>query len=227
MRISVVIPTLNEAEWIVGALRSVHAQAGPKEVIVVDGGSRDTTVELARGAARVIPSPARGRAPQMNRGANAATGDVLLFLHADTRLPDDGFDRVRAALTDPEVESGAFRLQFDRDHPILSLYSLTTRLPIPQICFGDRALFVRRTVFDAIGGFAEMPVFEDLNLVLRLHDRGGFTFLDAAVTTSARRFDRNGLLRQQARNAYLWLRYLTGTDPAELAERYPYDPGDR
>lgn len=203
-------------------LRSVHAQPGPLEVIVVDGGSSDATIELARGGARVVPSPERGRAVQMNRGAREASGEVLLFLHADTVLPPDALPAIRTAVDEDGAEAGAFRLRFDRSGLLLRLYSLCTRLPIPQICFGDRGLFVQNEVFSAVGGYPETPMFEDLELVRVLSDRGRFAFLEPSVTTSARRFDRNGRLRQQLTNAYLWLNYMSGTDPEAVADRYRY-----
>ena len=222
MRISVIIPTLNEADWIVETLKSVHAQPGPFEVIVADGGSSDATIELARGGARVIPSPERGRGVQMNRGAREASGDVLLFLHADTLLPPDAFSAIRTAVDEEGAEGGTFRLRFDRSGLLLRMYSWCTRLPIPQICFGDRGLFVQKEVFSALDGYPETPIFEDLELVRALSERGRFAFLEQTVTTSARRFERNGHLRQQLTNLYLWLNYMGGTDPAEVADRYSY-----
>lgn len=221
MKLSIVIPALNEASRIETTLHAVRRQAGAHEVIVVDGGSVDETAALAAPLARVIQAP-RGRARQMNAGAAVAGGDTLLFLHADSSLPEDGIAAVHAALENPGVEAGAFRLRFDRTSPLLNFYSLCTRLTSPLICFGDRALFVRRSVFDAMGGFPEIPVFEDLEFVRRLHRRGGFAFLPGYVTTAARRFDAHGHLRQQLLNSYLWTRYLLGTPPEQLADFYRY-----
>lgn len=222
MKISVVIPALNEAPRIEATLASVLAQAGPAEVVVVDGGSSDATAALAARQARVLASPP-GRARQMNAGARATDGEVLLFLHADTRLPPGALAAIGETLADPTAEAGAFRLAFDRWTPLLRFYSFCTRFPLPRLCFGDRALFVRRTVFDAVGGFPDIPVFEDLELVHLLHRRGGFRFRPEYVVTAARRFERYGPLRQQLRNTYLWLRYLGGADPQALAHLYAYD----
>lgn len=219
--ISVVIPTLNEAACIEDTLANVQAQDGPVEVIVVDGGSDDGTRERAQRQARVTRAP-RGRATQMNRGAQETSGDVLLFLHADSRLPPEGLSAIRHALADPTVEGGTFRLRFDRDGPLLRLYSLCTRLSWSRLCFGDRGQFLRRSVFEELGGFPEWPLFEDLEMAHRLCKRGGFCFLPQHVTTSARRFDRYGRLRQQLCNAYLWMHYLGGTDPTSLTDFYPY-----
>lgn len=223
MEVSVIIPALNEQACIGRTLARVHEQTGPLEVIVVDGGSEDATRDRAQKQATVLTAP-RGRARQMNRGAEAATGDAFLFLHADTLLPDDGLDVVRRAFTAPEVVAGTFRLRFDRHTPLLRLYSFCTRLPWIRLCFGDRGLFVRRRTFAAVGGFPEIPLFEDLELARRLQQHGRFRFLPQYVTTAARRFERNGPLRQQLRNAYLWLHYLRGTNPRTLTHLYRYDP---
>lgn len=218
MSISVVIPALNEADHISDTLLSLGSDV---EVLVVDGGSTDATRELANRYARVIEAP-RGRARQMNVGAAAAAGNILLFLHADTRLPSGAFGAIRHAVEDANAEAGAFRLHFDIETPLLRFYSACTRLPWPLICFGDRGLFVRRSVFEAVGGFPDVPIFEDLEMVRRLHERGGFRFLSAAVTTSARRFLETGPLRQQILNTALWLQYVLGVDPERLARGYGY-----
>ncbi len=221
MRISVIIPTLNESVELPRTLRAVYQQRDPYEVLVVDGGSTDTTRAIASAKARLL-SASRGRAQQMNAGAAAASGDVFLFLHADTRLPRDAFDAIRTAVRTLSAEAGAFRLQFNRSSPLLDFYAWCTRWPLPHICFGDRGLFVTRSAFEAIGGFPEQPVFEDLAVVRRLYQRGNFCFLRQAVTTSARRFSAMGALRQQLLNAYLWSRYMMGTAPNDLAPYYRY-----
>lgn len=221
MKISVIIPTLNEADWIGRTLQSVCEQPGSKELIVVDGGSSDRTVERATGRARVIRS-ARGRAIQMNRGAAEAVGDVLFFLHADTLLPADAFSTVRKLLAAPSIEAGTFRLQFDRQTPLLNFYGFCTRIPLPSLCFGDRGLFVRRQVFEELNGYPEIPIFEDLEIVRRLHRRGGFHFCSRSVTTAARRFVQKGLLRQQLQNTCLWLYYMLGGNPHTVAHLYSY-----
>ena len=221
MTVSVIIPALNEADWIEGTLRAVCTQSGPKEVIVVDGGSSDDTMARARPFACVIKAP-RGRGVQMNHGAAVATGDALFFLHADTLPPPNGLSHLRTTLSRPDVESGIFRLRFDRSSLLLNLYSWCTRWPWIRIAFGDRGLFTTRDAYEAVGGFPEWPLFEDLELAARLHARGTFRFMPQAVTTSARRFERYGQLRQQLRNLHLWLHYLRGTSPERIAHRYEY-----
>ena len=219
--ISVVIPALNEADGIEPVLRAVAEQPAPHEIIVVDGGSTDATAERASRWARVIASP-RGRAVQLNRGAAAASGEILLFLHADTQLPPGGLSAVRRSI-DEGAEAGTFRLAFDAPTPLLRLYSYFTRFPLPRLCFGDRALYVRRDVFFSVGGYPEIPLFEDLELVRALSRRGRFRFHSSCVTTSGRRFRLRGPLRQQLRNGYLWLHYVLGSDPHRLQHLYEYD----
>jgi len=221
MRISVIIPALNEAAGIEATLYAVDVQPGPKEILVVDGGSSDETVRLAQTQATVL-NTTPGRARQMNHGAAQATGDVLLFLHADTLIPPLLLDSIRTTLMNPSVEAGAFRLQFDLEAPLLRFYSRCTHLKWRSICFGDRGLFVRRSTFEAVGGFSDLPMFEDLDLVRTLHRRGGFRFMTEPVTTAARRFVAYGLLRQQLRNLLLWSGYMMGFSPKRLARYYPY-----
>lgn len=220
MKVSVIIPALNEADRIVDTIGSVQGQTPPFELIVVDGGSDDETVALASRSATVFRSPP-GRARQMNAGSAAASGDVLLFLHADTRLPDGALDAVRTALADPDVVGGCFRLEFDRSSPLLRLYEAVTRLRWHRIAFGDRALFTRRTAA-ATPPFADMPAFEDLDFVSRLRKRGRLAYLSLATCTAARRFEDRGALRQQLRNLLLWSGYHLGVPPDTLARFYPY-----
>lgn len=221
LRFAVVIPALNEAAHVAAAVRSAFA-AGAAHVVVADGGSTDGTAREAwhTGAEVVVVPP--GRAAQMNAGAGMAKGEAFVFLHADTRLPPDAGAILTRAFADPAVEATLFRLAFDRDTPLLRFYAACTAMPAPHIAFGDRALSVRRSAFEAVGGFPEIPAFEDLELARRLHRRGGLRFLDATVTTSARRFTRNGALRQQARNLALWTGYLLGVPPEKLARHYRY-----
>lgn len=223
MKVSIVIPTLNEASHLPQTLRRATAQSEPKEIVVVDGGSTDSTREVARTlGVRCLRAP-QGRGRQMNRGAACTSGDALLFLHADTLLPADGLSAIRGALSVPSTDAGVFRLRFDRDTPLLRLYGWATHVNWIRLAFGDRALFVDRSAFNTVGGYPDWPIFEDLELADRLDRHGHFQFLDAAVTTSARRFKDRGTVRQQLRNAYLWLHYCLGTAPEAVAHLYEYE----
>lgn len=222
MRIAVVIPALNEAARIEACLRAVRMQqpGGTEvDVVVVDGGSVDDTRLLATRYARVT-SASRGRGAQMNAGALAASGDVLLFLHADTVLPEGAFAAIDAALADGGVVGGTFRLRFDRDSPALRLYAWFTRFRWRLFHYGDQGIFVRRSTFEALGGFREWPIMEDVDLLARLDAVGRTALLPLAVTTSARRFERHGVVRQQLLNAGLMLAHFAGVKPLRLARWY-------
>ncbi len=221
MRFTVVIPALNEAARVGAAIASAF-EAGAASVVVADGGSVDSTRDVARKAGAEVVGSAAGRAVQMNAGARAAGGDVLVFLHADTRLTPAAGRALRQAYAQATTHATVFRLRFDTASPLLRFYEWSTRVPYTRIAFGDRALGVRRDVFEALGGFPEIPVFEDLEMVQKLKTHGGLRFLSEAVVTSARRFEKNGPFRQQWLNLRLWARYLAGTPPAALARAYGY-----
>ncbi len=220
--VSIIIPTLNEAETLGTTLKALRRQAPPFEILVVDGHSIDGTPERARAAGVSVLQAPRGRASQLNCGARAAQGEIFLFLHADTRLPPNGLAVIRRTLSSTAT-AGTFRLQFDTPTPLLRFYAWCTRWPWIRLCFGDRGLFVTRSAFETVGGYPEWPLFEDLEIAARLQEKGTFRFLDLAVTTSARRFHQHGILTQQLRNLYLWLHYVCGTDPERVAHLYRYD----
>ncbi len=220
MTISIIIPALDEEEALPATLERALGQPGPKEIMVADGGSGDATRQIAEDAGATVVCSPRGRARQMNAGADVATGDALLFLHADTLLPDGALDRVREALTGGAT-AGCFRLRFDRGGFWLWLWTRPIWMHWHRWAFGDRALFVRRADFDAVGGFPDQPIFEELDLVQSLRRRGKFVFLPEAVVTSARRFAEVGALRQQLRNWALWGAWLIGVEPARVARFYP------
>ena len=217
--VTVVIPALDESERILACLRSVSRQQGPVEAVVADGGSTDDTPALAATMAKVVRSP-RGRGTQLNAGARAAAGEVLLFLHADTTLHPDALIGLRAALADDSVAGGTFTLRFDRDGALLRFYSWCTRLPFRLFHYGDQGIFVRRSTFEALGGFREWPLMEDVDFLARLRRVGRTVLVPRPVTTSARRFARHGVLRQQIRNTILVLLFLIGVPPARLAAWY-------
>jgi rSAM/selenodomain-associated transferase 2 len=220
-RITVVVPALNEAPCIVGCLDVLAPlRARGHEVIVVDGGSEDGTARLAQDRAdRVLVAP-RGRASQMNAGARAARGAALVFLHADTRLPPDADRLVLEALA--ARRWGRFDVEIDGCGALLALVGamMSLRSRLTGIATGDQALFVRRSAFDAVGGFPEIPLMEDIELSRRLRRGGPPACLRARVVTSARRWQARGALRTIVLMWRLRLAYALGADPARLAERY-------
>lgn len=222
MTITVVIPTLNEAAELSATLRHVAAVPEVVTVIVSDGGSTDNTVFLARDAgAQVIHGPS-GRGGQLRRGAERATGDVVILLHADTWLPVDAGRAIRQVLEQPGVVAGAFSKEF-RDPPWLtrgSAFRCRWRMRLFQFAYGDQALFVRRESLMRAGGVPEVPLMEEHHLCAALRRQGRLALAPALVTTSARRFRQRGPLRTYLRLASVTLRYWLGTPPEELRRHY-------
>ncbi len=221
MRVSVVICTLDEAAGIDDTLDHLAALSGDLEVVVADGGSRDGTAEVAarhpRSDAVVTVAPGGGRARQLNAGAARATGQVLVFLHADSRLPHDAWTQLAGARAD----GGNFALRFDggdRFSRVLSrVYAVQRRL---GVYYGDSSVWVRRPVFDRLGGFRELPIMDDYDFVRRLERSTATACLPGPATTSARRWRRQGVARTVA--SWLVIRWLfvAGVQPARLARLY-------
>lgn len=219
MRLSVIIPALNEAENISHCLQCISCQGFPCEVIVVDGGSRDGTPELVAPPAKLISAP-RGRASQMNAGARLASGDILLFLHADTILPPGGLHCLTEALAKRAAPGGSFRMRFEPSSPLLDFFAWWTRFSLRLLHYGDAGIFVRREVFEGLGGYADLALMEDLDLWLKLLRRGRPLVLPLAAVTSSRRFLKRGALRQQALNVGLTLLWLLGANDRRLGGWY-------
>jgi rSAM/selenodomain-associated transferase 2 len=217
VRLSVVIPALDEAERIAGAVES--ARAPDVEVIVVDGGSSDDTARRARAAGARVVESAPGRAHQLAVGARASRGDALLFLHADTRLPEGYAGEVSRALEIPAVVGGAFRLRFEPRTRSLRWIEWGARLRVALLGlpYGDQALFVRRGTLEAIGGVPQVPILEDLDLVRAMKRRGRLVLLPVEVVTSARRYLARGPWRTVLRHALAALAGLAGVDRARVA----------
>ena len=228
LSVSIVVPVLDEAAGIETCLIRLRRDFPTCELLVVDGASTDHTVELAARHAPVLSAP-RGRARQMNAGAAATGGDVLWFVHADTEIDATALEQIRHALADDHVLGGGLSLRFDRRSPSLDFLARTSTARARRLhhIFGDQALFVRRTAFDAVGGFPDLPLMEDLEFSRRLHRAGRTVVLPATSTASARRLTAHGTVRMIAFMQYLKLRYLTGADPERLHLRYQQGPGLR
>jgi rSAM/selenodomain-associated transferase 2 len=219
--VSIVIPALNEAALIAGCVTSALA-TGPQEVIVVDGGSSDETAALARGAGARVLLCAPGRATQQNAGARAAGGDVLLFLHADTRLAVGGSRQIEAALADVRVGCGAFRQAIEADGRLYRLLERGNawRAARRGLPYGDQGIFVRRELFEEIGGFPQLRLMEDVFLMKRLRRRAWPVLLPGPLYVSPRRWQRRGVVRQTLRNWGLLGSAALGVHPDRLARFY-------
>lgn len=220
-RVSVIIPTRNEACRIENVLTGLRVADPTVEIIVVDGGSTDGTAEKAAafGAMVLITEP--GRATQMNAGASAATGSILLFLHADTRLPENFAALVRAMLSTPGVAAGAFQFRLDangRAYRILETL-VNWRSRILQLPYGDQGLFMKARTFRELGGFPDIPIMEDFELVRRLKRRGRISIAPAPAVTSARRWQEHGFLKTTVWHQWLIAGYCLGVPPDRLVAR--------
>jgi rSAM/selenodomain-associated transferase 2 len=221
MRISVVIPALNEERNIRTAVAQL-APLDPAEIIVVDGGSTDQTREICESLGIPVIASARGRGRQMNHGARQATGDVLLFLHADTRLPEAALNDIRSALGEPGCVGGRFDVELAGDHWMLKVIGamISYRSRMTKVATGDQAIFVRRAIFEAIGGFPDLPLMEDIAFCRVLKRTGDVACLRSRVRTSARRWEREGVWRTILRMWTLRLLYLAGVSPIRLKRYY-------
>ncbi len=220
MRLAIVVPTLNEERALRAYLARAKAEAD--RLIVSDGGSTDATLDIAREMGATIVSGPPGRGVQLNRGAAAAPdADVLLFLHADTVLPPGSGDAIRRAIGSGAA-GGAFYVRFDADRPLFRLgnriVNLRTRLTRRPL--GDQAQFVRRDVFEQLGGYRDWPILEDLDFAGRLNRAHGLALLKGPAVTAARRFVEGGITKTIATNWLIWLLFAFGVSPERLARLY-------
>jgi rSAM/selenodomain-associated transferase 2 len=221
VRVSIIIPTLNEASCLPETLRSVREQR-PHEIIIADGGSTDATYDLAAAADVVLRGP-RGRAPQMNLGAAHATGDILLFLHADCILEPGGVDAASRCLRRPDVAAACFRMRVLADGwAFRSIdFFATARVRLTGIIYGDQGIAVRRERFERVGGFPNLRLMEDVFFSLKLRRTGQMVVAPRHIYVSARRWHRQGVVRQTLRNWKLTALAAAGVHPDRLAAYYP------
>lgn len=220
-RISIVVPVLNEEKQI-SRILDLQSRATNVEIIIVDGGSHDRTVDLAvESGAKIIHSDP-GRAMQMNAGAALATGEILLFLHADTQLPDQFDAMIRATLVQSKIIAGAFTLQIALDLPGIRTVErgVNWRSRYLQFPYGDQAIFLRAQTFVELGGFPALPIMEDFELVRRLRRSGKIKILPAAVVTSGRRWQKFGVWQTTIVNQLVIVAYLFGVSPNRLKQWY-------
>ncbi|HSB72611.1 MAG TPA: TIGR04283 family arsenosugar biosynthesis glycosyltransferase [Candidatus Methylomirabilis sp.] len=217
-----IIPVLNEAPNLERLLPRLVADCPGAEIIVVDGGSQDASREVARRHGARVLSGRRGRARQMNGGAGAATGDILVFLHADTALPAKAALAIEAALEDAEVVGGRFDVRLDSRRLLLRLVAalMNLRSRLTGIATGDQAIFVRQSVFASLGGYADIPLMEDVEFTRRLKRMGRLACLRLSVATSARKWEREGVLRTICLMWSLRFLYWLGVPPERLHRWY-------
>lgn len=223
MRVSVIVPTLNEAIALPITLTCLQAQA-PFEIIVADGGSTDQTLQCAAAAgARVVQAP-RGRALQMNAGAAVATGDALLFLHADCTLEDGALGQIPKLLSRRGVAGGCMLLAIPQPQPLYRgiEWCAAARVRLFGIAYGDQGIFVRRDVFEQIQGFPDLRLMEDVWFSLQLRRRGRLVISERHIYVSARRWVKSGIIRQTLRNWTLTILAAAGVHPNWLARFYPH-----
>ncbi|MGP4864324.1 TIGR04283 family arsenosugar biosynthesis glycosyltransferase [Psychrobacter sp. T6-5] len=233
MNISIIIPLLNEVDNLPHLIAHIHMLSpAPQQVIVVDGGSTDGSMtaayDLLKDSSKtrqssidwhVIESTA-GRARQMNAGAKRATGDILLFLHADTRLPTDAINEVRRATTGHDW--GRFDVRLDSAHPLLKVVGMmiNKRSRLVSIATGDQAIFIEKSLFERLGGYPDQPLMEDVELCKRLNSISRPACLKSTVTTSARRWQQHGHFRTIFLMWHLRFDYWRGISPERLKQRY-------
>ncbi|MFQ5850066.1 MAG: TIGR04283 family arsenosugar biosynthesis glycosyltransferase [Candidatus Binatia bacterium] len=220
-RVSIIVPVLNEESTIISTLEALTILA-PDEVIVVDGGSSDHTRDIvARSQATLTASPC-GRAKQMNHGARLARGDIFVFLHADTFLPPSAITDIRSALENPQCIGGRFDVRLDASNlkfrVVGHLINLRSRLT--RVATGDQAIFVRRKVFEEMGGFPELPLMEDIAFSRMLKKKGKVACLRSQAVTSSRRWQREGMWQTILRMWALRLLFLAGVSPFYLKQFY-------
>lgn len=220
-KISIIIPTLNESKNIQATLSSTQISTNI-EVIVVDGGSKDNTVDMAECFGVKVITGYQNRARQMNAGAKNATGDILLFLHADTVLPADFDAMIRTAMQQPLTVAGAFALRINATQSGLRLVEWGVKLRSKwfNMPYGDQAIFMTKDKFNDIGGFPELPIMEDFELIRNLKSLGKITFISVPVITSPRRWLKKGILQTTLINQIVIIAYFLGVSPQRIRSWY-------
>ncbi len=220
--ISIIIPVLNEEKNISSALENIERLDGEKEIIVVDGGSIDKSVGIVRKKGIVLLSSQKGRGCQMNRGAEIAKGETLLFLHADTKLPDNAILKIDKVMKASEIIGGRFDVRFDEDRFIFRLiaFLMNWRSSLTGIFTGDQAIFIRKNVFKNIGGYSEIPLMEDIELSKKMKLAGRAVCLEDNVITSARKWKEEGVIKTILLMWFLRFLYFLKISPIVLSKIY-------
>jgi rSAM/selenodomain-associated transferase 2 len=226
LKVSIIIPTLNEELVLESTLTQIQ-QLSPYELIVSDGGSKDDTCRIADGLSHRIITGSAGRASQMNAGANVATGDILLFLHADNRLDPESYQKMLKCMEDPKWIGGAFRLCIESSKWSLKLITLLANIRSRYfgLAYGDQGFFIRREIFTNMKGFSPIPICEDLDFYRRLRKKGPVILLKEKAHTSPRRWTQEGIFFTTSRNILIAVLFKLGFPPHILTKWYPVSRG--
>ena len=220
--IDIIIPVLNEAAIIKPTLEKLRDSKAEIEIIVVDGGSKDNTVTIAKKVGVEVITASGGRSAQMNAGANTARGDILLFLHADTQLPSNFVDLIPQTLNQPGVIAGAFELAIEGNGRSLRAVEKLVKVRSHwfSLPYGDQAIFMTKQIFTEVGGFPNIPIMEDFELIQQLKRRGKIAIAPAAVITSGRRWQKLGVWQTTLINQLIIAGYYLGISPTKLSKFY-------
>lgn len=220
MKYSVIIPSLNEEKFISDCLKKIRNSFSDDEIILADGGSSDRTIEFASFFDIKIVKESKGRGTQLKAGAAIASGDIFVFVHADTLIPDNAKQIIEKEFDNPQTKIASFRLGFDADQRALNFYSKFSGFDSIFTKFGDQCIIIRKSFYDEIGGFPEWNIFEDVQLLSKARKKTSIKTLNANVKTSAGKFLLGGIIRTQLKNAYLFVLYFLGINQNKIAQSY-------
>lgn len=217
---SVIIPTLNEEEYLPSVLEHLKNIDEDFEIIVADGGSRDDTLNTAEDFNVKICKGEKGKGLQLNNGAKCSSGKVLIFLHADTFLPDNAFNLINEYMFIKKVNIATFKMKFDIENYLMKVYSWFTKFDSIFTTYGDQVIVIQRDFFNELNGFPNITIFEDVELCRKARSKTKIYKLPAFVTTSARRYIRKGILKTQLLNGLYVMEYLIGISPEKIYKKY-------
>lgn len=223
MKLSIIIPALNESRHLLASLQSLSLLKNhPHEIIIVDGGSDDDTLKIAEPYVDFIFTSEKGRATQMNMGAAHASGDILWFLHADSLIPDNAYKHICTSLQNNQHIWGRFNIKLSGSNPVFRIIEqlINLRSKITKIATGDQGIFVLRSEFEKLNGFAAQPLMEDIQLCKQLKKISAPACLVNTITTSSRRWESRGIIKTVILMWYLRLAYFLGTPASKLAKQY-------
>jgi rSAM/selenodomain-associated transferase 2 len=220
---SIIIPSLNEEKFLPQVLTNLQKFAEELEIILSDGGSTDNTTKIAENLGAKVYSGKKGKGMQMNKAAQNSIGEILIFLHADTYLPDDALYLINKFFFAGKIDIATFQMKFDSENLLMKIYSWFTKFDSIFTSFGDQVIIVRRNFFNEIGGFPNLPIFEDVEFFRKARKTKTIYKLPSFVTTSARRFEKKGILKTQLLNGIYILGYLIGINPDTIYYKYYKD----